>query len=125
MKTVTAIIVKDDKILLERRTEEPFKGKWVMPGGHVEKNEDVEKAVIREVKEETGLDFYDINFVKQYPEMFPEYKWEAITYVFAGNVKGELKANVESDMLRFVQLSKVEELDMGFEHKRIIKEVLL
>lgn len=53
---VGAIIVQDDKILLTKRGSEPGKGKWSVPGGLVELGEKLEKAVIREVKEETNLD---------------------------------------------------------------------
>lgn len=124
-KTVAAIIVKGDEILLEKRAIEPFKGTWVLPGGHVEKNEDLEKAVIREVKEETGLEFFDINFVRQFPEVFPEIRWEGIVYVFAGDARGELKKDNESSEVKFVKLDKIKELELGFDHKRIIEEVLL
>ncbi|TAL47058.1 NUDIX hydrolase, partial [archaeon] len=53
--TVGAIIEKDGKILFTKRNHEPFKGKWALPGGHVEQNETVEDAVVREIKEETNL----------------------------------------------------------------------
>jgi 8-oxo-dGTP diphosphatase len=53
---IGAIIVQDDRILLAKRGSEPGKGKWSVPGGLVELGEKVEKAVVREVKEETNLD---------------------------------------------------------------------
>jgi 8-oxo-dGTP diphosphatase len=53
--TVDAVIVKDSKVLLIKRGKFPDKGKWVVPGGHVKYNESPEKALLREVKEETGL----------------------------------------------------------------------
>ncbi|MEM3770350.1 MAG: NUDIX hydrolase, partial [Candidatus Bathyarchaeia archaeon] len=56
---VGAIIICDGKILLEKRKGEPGKGKWSVPGGLVELGERAEDAVIREVKEETGLDVAD------------------------------------------------------------------
>jgi len=39
-----------------RRAIEPSYGKWVFPGGYVDRGEGLEEAAIREVKEETGLD---------------------------------------------------------------------
>jgi 8-oxo-dGTP diphosphatase len=53
---VGAIIVQDGKILLAKRGSEPGRGKWSVPGGLVELGEKLEKAVVREVKEETNLD---------------------------------------------------------------------
>ena len=124
IKSAAAIIVKDNKILLEKRSYDPFKGKWVLPGGHTDKGEDVETAVKREVKEETGLDITELKFIKIYPEVFPEYKWEAIVYVFKAEAKGTLQKDHESEELRFVPLSELNDYEFGFDHKRIIEEVL-
>ena len=53
---VGAVIVKEGKIALIKRGNEPGKGKWSIPGGHVELAESLEQAVTRETKEEVGLD---------------------------------------------------------------------
>jgi ADP-ribose pyrophosphatase YjhB (NUDIX family) len=53
---VGAVIIKDGKIVLIKRGNEPSKGKWSIPGGHVELGENLKEAVIRETKEETCLD---------------------------------------------------------------------
>jgi ADP-ribose pyrophosphatase YjhB (NUDIX family) len=53
---VGAVIVHDGKLVLIKRGNEPSKGKWSIPGGHVELGECLPDAVIREAKEETCLD---------------------------------------------------------------------
>lgn len=53
---VGAVIIKEDKIALIKRGNEPSKGKWTIPGGIVELAESPEFAVLRETKEETGLE---------------------------------------------------------------------
>ena len=53
---VDGICVKDGKILLVKRSCEPFKGFWHVVGGQVQKNEGLEEAIRREFKEETTLD---------------------------------------------------------------------
>ncbi|WP_411842506.1 NUDIX domain-containing protein [Salinicoccus sp. HZC-1] len=53
--SVGALVVKEDKLLLVRRSQNPGKGKWTNPGGFVEQTELIEQAVIREVQEETGI----------------------------------------------------------------------
>ncbi len=54
-KRVRAIIIKDNKILTIKRTK-PDATFWVFPGGGVEEGETNEKALIRECKEELGVD---------------------------------------------------------------------
>ena len=50
------IPVINDKIVLLRRGIEPSYGKWVFPGGYVDRGEEVKLAAIREAREEVGLD---------------------------------------------------------------------
>ena len=52
--TNICLIYKDDEILVVDRKKEDWPG-LTFPGGHVEKDEDFQASVIREVKEETGL----------------------------------------------------------------------
>lgn len=54
--TVDAVVTDENgKIILIRRKNTPFQGSWALPGGFVEYGETVEKAILREVKEETGI----------------------------------------------------------------------
>jgi ADP-ribose pyrophosphatase YjhB (NUDIX family) len=53
---VGTIISMNSRIVLVRRAIEPGYGKWVFPGGYVDRGEEVTAAAIREAKEEAGLD---------------------------------------------------------------------
>ena len=52
---VGALVVKDGKILLVRRSHDPGKGYWTNPGGYIEQWETIEETIIREVEEESGI----------------------------------------------------------------------
>jgi mutator protein MutT len=53
---VGAVIVDDGKVVLVKRRYEPLAGRWSLPGGTLEVGETLKAAVIREMREETGLD---------------------------------------------------------------------
>jgi len=53
---VGAVVLHEGKLLLIKRGVEPAKGKWSIPGGVVELGEKIRDAVVREVREECGLE---------------------------------------------------------------------
>jgi 8-oxo-dGTP pyrophosphatase MutT (NUDIX family) len=67
---VNAVLFNEEgKVLLTRRSahiREP--GKWCLPGGHLEKGEPWEVALVREVKEETGLEVRQMRLVGVYSD---------------------------------------------------------
>ena len=53
---VGGAVVLDGRLLLVRRCSRHGRGNWQLPGGFIEPDETIEQAVVREVKEETGVD---------------------------------------------------------------------
>ena len=53
---VGAVIVRDGQVLIVKRRYEPLAGRWSLPGGTLELGETLESGLIREMREETGLD---------------------------------------------------------------------
>ena len=53
---VGAVAIDDGNLLLVRRGNEPGRGTWSVPGGRVEPGETIQEAVVRELREETGIE---------------------------------------------------------------------
>ncbi|HLE75302.1 MAG TPA: NUDIX hydrolase [Candidatus Bathyarchaeia archaeon] len=114
---VGAIIIHEGKILLEKRKNAPGKGKWSVPGGLVGLGESIEQAVIREVKEETGLDVAEPRLVDVVDHISLDKKG-AVKYHFlivdylVKVVRGVPKAASDAEDLKWVPFSGVEECDL-------------
>jgi mutator protein MutT len=114
---VGAVIVHEGKILLEKRKNAPGKGKWSIPGGLVELGESTEQAVIREVKEEAGLDVEEPRLVDVVDDVSLDekgavkYHFVIVDYVI-NVMRGVPKAASDADELEWVPFSEVEEYDL-------------
>ena len=110
-------------ILLTRRNVNPFKDLWCLPGGHVEDFEPAEKAVRREVKEETNLDFTPERFVGWFEEIFPEHRFHAVALAFAGCGSGALQEQPEevSEMAWF-PLDDALAMPLAFTHNLVLQK---
>jgi 8-oxo-dGTP diphosphatase len=121
--TTDGAIIKDSKILLVKRKNEPFKGKWALPGGFVEYGEKVEDAVIREVKEETGLVTKIKEFIGIYSDPNRDPRGHTVTIVFLLEIiDGKLNAKDDADDVKFFNLNKLPNL--SFDHNTIIEDVI-
>jgi mutator protein MutT len=114
---VGALIINNGKILLEKRKNDPGKGKWSIPGGLVELGESLEETVVREVKEETDLDVakpmqIDVidNVVRDAKGQI-KYHFVIIDYSVK-LVSGTPKALSDAEELRWVRLDDVESFDL-------------
>ena len=116
--TIDAIIVKGNAILLIKRAHEPYKDMWALPGGYIEWDETAEEAVIREVREETGLTVTNMYMLTVYskPERDPDQK---ITIAYAVEATGEATAGDDASECQWFELDNLPEL--AFDHKKIIE----
>lgn len=69
-----AFILKEGKVLYGVRSIEPNIGRLGLAGGFVEPNESIEEAVVREAKEELGIDIKIIDFLGSYPHDYAKGK---------------------------------------------------
>jgi len=114
---VGAIIVHKGKILLEKRKNAPGKGKWSVPGGLVELGESLEQAVIREVKEETGLEVEEPRLIDVVDDVSLDekgtvkYHFVIVDYLVKV-MCGVPKAASDAEDLKWAPFSEVEEYDL-------------
>ena len=94
--TVLCLVRNQGKFLLQDRVKKDWAG-YTLPGGHVEPGESIVDAVIREMKEETGLTVEDLRLcgVKQFPIEGGRY----LVFLFlADRFSGELHSSAEGRM---------------------------
>ena len=114
---VGAIMLTEAKILLEKRKNMPGRGKWSVPGGLVDLGENIEKAVIREVKEETCLDVAEpslidvVDNVELDDDGKVKYHFVIVDYLVKVE-GGVLRAASDADDLKWVSFGEVESYDL-------------
>lgn len=112
------------KILLTKRNIEPFKDYWCFPGGHVEENEKLIKAVEREIKEETNLSFKP-TFLHYFEEIFPDKSIHNVALFYYGKAYGiENKDAVEVSEMRWFTLKEAQQLKLAFNHNNVLNYYL-
>ena len=122
---VGAVVIKDEQILLIRRGKPPKAGEWSLPGGGVELGETTETAVLREVKEETGLGVTlgplidAVDFIDRTQQGI-RFHYILIDYL-AYWTDGEPQAGTDAAEARFFSLEEAFALPLWSETKRIIK----
>ena len=126
-KTVEAacgVIIKDKKVLLIQRSEyeKKFPLYWGFPGGKKEKDESVEEASIREVKEEVNLDFLITKLVGVYP--FDLTDKHVLSYAFLGESDGNIKINqAEVKTYGWFTYKQSKKLDLAFSYEKLLDDL--
>lgn len=118
--TVDIIILINDGILLIKRRNPPFG--WALPGGFVNYGETLERAAIREAKEETGL---EVSLVRQFhtfsdPSRDP--RLHTISTVFIATASGHPTAGDDAVEARVFRPDGLPAL--AFDHSRILADFL-
>lgn len=122
--TVDGIIIKNKKILLIQRKNEPYKNYYALPGGFVNYGETVEKAIEREIKEETNLKIKVKKLAGVYSNPQRDPRGHIISLVFFCQLKNnKLKFADDAQSGKWVPISKIPR-KLAFDHYRIIKEFL-
>lgn len=116
IEVVAAVIVKDGAILATQRGYGEFKGKWEFPGGKVENGENLEQAIIREIKEETNADINVIEYVNTVEYDYASFHLTMHTYLcelLNNNLEFVYHDNntLEHDNMVWLDLNDLDHLD--------------
>ncbi|MBU4564876.1 MAG: NUDIX domain-containing protein [Desulfarculus sp.] len=112
---VAAAVVVDTKqgvLLLRRAQRDRAYGKWILPGGHVDRGEVVPEAALREVAEETGLEVELTGLLGVYS--YPGYPWVLVVYTASAN-GGRLKAGAEALEMQAFAPEELPWEELGYE----------
>ena len=114
--------------MLIKRKYDPFKGKWALPGGHLDEGETLEDAAIRELKEETGItvSIVELRQVHTYSKADRDLRGRYITTSFVHASTSNLKLSAESDAadIKSFALDDIMNgtVELAFDHLKIIKD---
>jgi len=125
MVTVDAVVFaffKDRaRLLLIKRKNEPFKGKWALPGGFVGIDEELDDAVKRELAEEAGLINVPLEQMHTFGNVGRDPRGRQITIAFmavATEQKPKIRAGDDAADVRWFDIEKLPK-DLAFDHNEV------
>lgn len=122
MKTriiVSAVIERDGDLLFGKKKSNvgPYPNTWHLIGGGVHEGESLNDAIIREVKEETGLDGEIIESLGFDEDYEPDKHGEKTHYIFlvflVRYISGEIKANDDIEKLAWISKEKLSQIELN------------
>ena len=125
---VGALVMRGDEVLLVKRRYPPAPNRWSVPGGHVEAGEELSEAVLRELKEETGIIGYDPSLIAlieyiAYDEFGKvKYHYVIIDYLIR-EFEGEVRPNYEVLSAGFFRLDDALELRLTVTTRKLLEHI--
>ena len=124
--TVDALVYSTLKneifVLLIQRGNEPFKGKWALPGGFVNMDETLEEACKRELLEETGLEVEEMNQFKAFDALHRDPRHRTISVVFSAQLTNMAEVKGADDAAVASWFPVTDLPDLAFDHQLILGE---
>ncbi len=118
-----AIIECDEKILLTIRAKEPKEGMLDLPGGFADYGETIEESLIREMREELGIEIIDLRYLTSAPNVYvyKDIPYQVIDFFFTCRPR-DLKSLRTSDEIAGVEYFEWEKVPiekLAFESTRV------
>ena len=122
--TASALIIDGDKVLLAKRKFKPAKGKWDIPGGFLEAGEHPDAGMLREVKEETGLEVKIIDMIGFFIDRYGKEGDYTLNIAYIAKIKkGKRKPADDVDELRWFKLTELPQ-NLAFKNGREMLQTL-
>lgn len=117
----------DINVLLVKRDNEPFKGKFALPGGFLEPNETLEECAKRELLEETGIDSINLRHFAIFSDIDRDPRTRVISSMFYGLLgptameSPNIKSGSDASDLKWVKLEHaMSNEELAFDHREAI-----
>jgi 8-oxo-dGTP diphosphatase len=121
--TVDAILIsKKNSVLLIERGRDPYKGKWALPGGFINIDEELETACLRELEEETGLRIGELTQFKAFGAVNRDPRERTISVIFYAFAEDELRVTAADDAAKAQWFPLGELPELAFDHQLILGE---
>lgn len=125
---VGGVVCLGDRILLVKRATDPGKGTWSIPGGAVRLGESLKEAVVREVKEETGLDVEAVEhlgIVERIEREQGRVRFHYVIVDYSCRVKGGMpKAGSDAEDLGWFAFEELKTLGLSPEALSLIERAM-
>lgn len=126
--TAGCVIVRDDKALVTKRARHPEKGRFDIPGGFLDPDQDPVSGVQREVSEELGMTIevtYE-DLIQAVPHRYGEDgDWVLAIGFIARRASGQPEPADDVAEVRWVTAGEIDDIDFAWEHDRdLVKRAL-
>jgi len=121
---VVLFTIKNEELhtLLVRRTEQPFKDKWVIPGGIVSLNQSLEEAALFKLKEKTGVKDIYLEQLYTFGDLKRDVRGRSITVSYFALIDWHRELKVASENVADAQWYSMDNLPpLGFDHEEILE----
>ena len=114
------------KVLLVKRTNEPHKGMWALPGGALYNNKDLIEGVKRELKEKTGLKNIELSLCNVFGDVNRSKLMRMVGISYLGVIDSNkvhlLKETLKTSDAEFVPIDSIP--DLAYDHNEIVNDAL-
>ena len=125
LRHVTVVAIarnKEGKILLTKRAPHLLRGgKWTVPGGFLDRNENTSEGIKREIEEETGLAASEVTLFRVNDRERSKEDRQNVDFIFLAVVDGELKKDTETIGFKWIDEKTLPpDEEFAFDHRESI-----